>query len=139
MIVSENSSPLFRIMLEVADQIAAPFRESRNNIARGTSGVRVQTVNIDLVVQKLEPRCFRFAENESTFFGMRWGSGRTGRAESAGAARGRRNRGHGYELGPRDRRDHHLRDTFAAPDRKRRSAVIDQQDRNLAAVIRINR
>src|SRR2546425_4119700 len=61
------------------------------------------------------------------------------RAITSGAAVGRRKRGHGNELRLRHGRDHHLRDALAAPDRKRRVAVIDQEHGDLTAIVRIDR
>jgi len=43
----------------------AAFYESKNNIASGTPGVRVQTVNVNLVVQKEQRQPLHFDENES--------------------------------------------------------------------------
>src|ERR1700746_38483 len=62
-----------------------------------------------------------------------------GRTESAAAALGRRERGGGNQFRSRHRGDHHLSDALAAPDRKRRLAVVDQEHADLAAVIRIDR
>src|SRR5438105_1985396 len=55
------------------------------------------------------------------------------------AAIGCRERGHRNQLRLHDRCDHHLRHALAAPDRERRIAMIDQEDVDLAAIIRIHR
>src|SRR5690606_3481446 len=43
------------------------------------------------------------------------------------------------ELNPADRRHHHLGDAFAAAQRKRLVAMIDQHDLNLAPIVRVDR
>src|ERR1700722_15803850 len=44
----------------------------------------------------------------------------------------------GNQLNPGHRRYHHLRDTLAALNRKRRIAVVDQEHADLPAIVRIN-
>jgi hypothetical protein len=57
---------MIRISATIAGRVVrALARESENNIARGTPGVRVQTVNVNLVVQKVEQETLHFDENES--------------------------------------------------------------------------
>src|SRR4051812_29824019 len=76
----------------------------------------------------------RFYETESAFLRRLL----PGRTEAATAALSRRERHHGNEFRLDHGSDHHLRDALAAPNRKRRIAVIDQEHADLAAIIGVN-
>src|SRR4051812_40063487 len=105
----------------------------KENNPKGTRWVRVRTVNANLVGIK----CENFWKSLRSCAPIR---GLTpGRAKAAAAAVGGGKRGRDNELRLHHRRNHHLRDALAAANRKRRLAVIDQDDRNLAAVIRVDR
>src|ERR1700732_4835680 len=62
-----------------------------------------------------------------------------GRTEAPTAPIGRGKLRRGNEFHADYGRNHHLRDALAAPDRKRRVAVVDQEHADLAAIIGVDR
>src|ERR1700687_5030570 len=62
-----------------------------------------------------------------------------GRTEAPTAPIGRGKLRRGNEFHTDYGRNYHLRDALAAPDRKRRVAVVDQEHADLAAIIGVNR
>src|SRR6266850_8204168 len=118
---TQNRTPLLLVALRTNRVESIPF---------GSRPVRVQIVNANMAVKKAgRDESNRSKLNDSA----------PGRTKTAATAVGCRKRCHWNQFRLHNRCDHHLRDPLATPDRKRHVAMVDQEDVDLAAIIRIHR